>query len=646
MKTILPPRRQLAQLPPYLLLLFATVLLLTGCAPQVVTVTVTSPPETVVVTATASPSPLPTPPGPKSLTICLVGEPDTLYLYGGSHIPATRHVLEALYDGPIDYLNYSYHPVILQETPSVAEGDVVTRRVRVQKGFRVLDTAGQVVELADGVRVRPAGCYADDCAVEFADHPLLMERMEVTFRLREDVTWADGEPLTADDSLFAFQVASDPATPGSRYLTERTDRYRTLGDWRVQWTGIPGFLPPDYPLTFFAPLPRHQLAGRSPADLAQSGDIRRAPLGWGPFVVAEWAAGDHITLTRNPYYFRADEGLPYLDQVVFRFTGGAADMMADLLAGTCDVAVQDGDFEPFMPLLMQSEQDGLLKVVSAPGNGWEHIDFGVSPAPDYRRPDFFGDVRTRQAIVQCIDRQAIADEVAYGRSAVSDSYLPPDHPLYPDAELAHWGYDPDSGRALLEEIGWVDDDQDGVREAHRVSGVPGGVPFEIALLTSADDALAQQIARIVRAYLADCGIRLDLQSVPVAEFLAPGPDGPFMGRHFDLVGTTWWFDLYPPCEHYLSTEIPARGRWYGANPSGYGNPDYDAACQTGLQALPGTAEYDEYHRQAQIIFSQELPAIPLFARLRIAVTRPGVQNFSLDSTARSDLWDIEMLDLE
>jgi len=77
----------------------AATLLLTACAPQIVTVTVTTPPEmvTMVVTATPSPSPIPTPPPePKVLTVCLVGEPDTLYLYGSTRLASARHVMELL----------------------------------------------------------------------------------------------------------------------------------------------------------------------------------------------------------------------------------------------------------------------------------------------------------------------------------------------------------------------------------------------------------------------------------------------------------------------------------------------------------------------------------------------------------------------
>ncbi len=624
----------------------AAVLLLTACAPQVVTVTVTTPPETVVVTATPSPSPTPPPPGPKVLTVCLVGEPDTLYLYGGSRLAATRHVMEALYDGPVDHLSYTYQPVILQKVPAIADGDAVTRTVRVREGSRVVSAEGDVVELMEGVWVRPAGCYTQECAVEFEGDPLWMEKMEVTFALREDVTWADGEPLTAADSVFAFQVASDPATPGDHYLTERTAGYRSLDKWRVRWVGLPGFIDSTYFLNFFAPLPRHQLEGRSPAALLQADEIRRYPLGWGPFVVGEWVPGDHITLSRNSHYFRAAEGLPYLDHVVFKFTSGAPELVVRLISGECDIGTQDAGLEPFMPLLVQAEQHGLLKVVSATSNGWEHIDFGIVPVPEYRRADFFGDVRVRQAIVQCLDRQAIIDEITYGRSVVPDSYLPPEHPLYAGEHLRHWDYDPTAGRALLEEVGWLDEDEDGVREAHRIQGVRTGTLFEVALLTSSDSLASQQVARIVKAYMADCGIRVNLETRPSWEFFADGPEGPLFGRQFDLAETAWWFDALPPCGHYISSEIPDKGRWYGGNSTGYSNPDYDAVCQAALQALPGTPQYEEYHKQAQVIFSEELPAIPLFMWLRIAVARPNVLNFTLDPTARSELWNIEMLDVE
>jgi peptide/nickel transport system substrate-binding protein len=290
--------------------------------------------------------------------------------------------------------------------------------------------------------------------------------------------------------------------------------------------------------------------------------------------------------------------------------------------------------------------EGLLRIVSAPSSEWAQIDFGIEPVTAYRRADFFGDVRVRQAIAQCIDRWSIVDEVTYGRGVALDSYLPPQHPLFAGADISYWDYDPAAGQALLEEVGWLDDDEDGVREARGVQGVPNGTQFEVALLVPADHAAQEQVARIVKANLADCGIRVTLETLPLWELLADGPDGRVLGRQFDLVQTTRRLGETSPCGHYLSSEIPDRGRWYGENASGYSSPAYDDACQRALWTLPGAPGYEAYHTQAQVIFSGDLVAVPLFSWLRVAVARPGVLNLTLDSTAPSELWNIEQLDVD
>ena len=626
-------------------ILVVAILLLVACTPQIVTVPVTVPPETVVVTATPTLTPRPMPPDPKSLIICVVGEPDTLYLYGGSQIGATQHVMEALYDGPIDYRDYIYHPVILQRLPSLEDGDAITRTVSVRTGSTVVNAAGEVVSLAEGMLIRPAGCRTDECAIEFDGKSLFMERIEVTFLLREDVTWSDGEPLTADDSVFAFEVASDPATPGRRYLTERTARYYARGDWQTTWVGLPGFIPSDYFLNFFAPLPQHLLEEWSPVSLLRLDETRRFPVGWGPFVVDEWVTGEYIALSRNPYYFRAGDGLPLLDRVKFRFAANGSEMLSYLLSGECDVATHDAEFESLVSTLVEVEKEGLLRMVTTPGDSWEQIDFGITSVSTYRRPDFFGDVRVRQAVARCIDRWAIVDEVLYGHSVVPDSYLPPMHPLYAADDLSYWDYDPALGRALLEEVGWFDEDGDGVREARGVAGISNDTLFEVTLLVTSDSVASQKISPIVKTNLADCGIRVNVEPIPSWRFNADGPEGLVFGRQFDLAETTRHIEDVPVCENYLSSEIPDKGRWYGSNLSGYSNPDYDAACQAALRALPGTSEYEMYHMQTQTIFSEELPAVPLFIWPRIALVRPYVMGFTLDATSPSELWNIEMLDV-
>jgi peptide/nickel transport system substrate-binding protein len=199
----------------------------------------------------------------------------------------------------------------------------------------------------------------------------------------------------------------------------------------------------------------------------------------------------------------------------------------------------------------------------------------------------------------------------------------------------------------LEEVGWFDEDGDGVREADGITGIRKGTLLEMSLLVRLEDRIAsERVAPIIKTNLADCGIRVNVEPIPKWTFEADGPEGPVFGRQFDLAETTRYINVVPTCENYLSFEIPDKGQWQGSNPSGYSNPDYDAACLAALQELPGTPAYEEYHKQTQVFFSEELPAVPLFIWPRIALARPYVLNFVLDATAPSELWNIETLDAE
>jgi peptide/nickel transport system substrate-binding protein len=199
---------------------------------------------------------------------------------------------------------------------------------------------------------------------------------------------------------------------------------------------------------------------------------------------------------------------------------------------------------------------------------------------------------------------------------------------------------------LLDELGWRDEDGDGVREAHGIDGVREGAAFEVTLFASIDRQASRETARIVRAQLADCGLRVTVEARPSWELFADGPEGPLFGRRFDLVEATWWSEDMPPCERYLSSQVPGSENWDGSNIAGYNNPDYDAACLAARQALPGTSAYERYHKQTQILFSRDLPALPLFVWPRVALARSAVKNFEMDASAESELWGLEALDIE
>lgn len=632
------------------------------------------------VTATASPTPGPTatptrvPTG--SLTVCMAQEPASLFLYGPDSY-AARVVREAIYDGPIDTREYGYQAVILEKIPSLSDEDARLETVTVSEGELVVDTAGNVVTLRDGVTVRPSGCFSNECTVTYASEPpagaaegegdeeadasatLEMDQLVVDFQLLEGVTWSDGEPLTAEDSVFSFQIAERAEIPPRQRTGQqgvvparridpvvRTASYEATDELTVRWTGLPGYLDSYYQGNFFVPLPEHQLGAMTPQELQEAEASARLPLGWGPYVLSEWIPGEQITATRNQHYFRADTDIPYFDAVEFRFAGESGYQLPDVLQdGTCDVVTNDVlglDWDSYT----QWAEQGAVQFHHTPGTIWEHVVFGINPSAQVTwRGDLFEDARVRQAAAHCIDRQAIMNELMGGYSAVPDAYVSPDHPLYPAGELNAYEYDPGAGMSLLQEGGWRDTNGDGILEAYGVEGLADGATLVFNFITT-ESALRQRVGELVANNLGQCGMRVNLTADPVSPqvFFTPDINSPIFSRAFDMTGFAWFADMLPPCHLYLSSETPSAATgWSGFNVSGFSNEAYDAACQAARSTVPGMDDFAARHAEAMRIFNEQLPAIPLFVHLKAALTRPDIEGLTLDATQTSDTWNLERL---
>ena len=276
---------------------------------------------------------------------------------------------------------------------------------------------------------------------------------------------------------------------------------------------------------------------------------------------------------------------------------------------------------------------------------WELVGFGISPNANYGRPDFFEDVRVRQAVALCIDRQAVVDQVLGPSGRVLHSYLPPEHPLYAGGALATWGYASAAAQTLLATAGWYDEDGDSVREAHSIPGIPDGTPFQVTYHIT-DDPMRIQTAQLVQTHLAGCGIQVSVETLPPSALFAPGPEGVLFGRRFDLAQFSWRATHAPLCDMFMSDQMPVTGRWYSPNVMGFLDDEYDAACLAASSARPDSETYAAAHAEPQRIFSERLPALPLFQRLKTTLARTTVIGLSPDPTQSSELWNIEQLDLK
>jgi peptide/nickel transport system substrate-binding protein len=591
-------------------------------------------------------TPIPTPPPSRLLTICLVREPRSLFLYDAVST-SEQSVLAAIYDGPIDIKNFTAQPVILEKLPSLVDGDALLRSVQVTPGDLIVDAQGNLTNLEDGVFYRPSGCNEWACAQTYSGtDQVQMDQLVLNFKLLPGLQWSDGVPLTSADSVYSFEVARSLYLSALPERVGRTASYKALNDLTVEWVGIPGFMDGLYQAKFFSPLPQHAWASIPVTELPGAEASSRMPLGWGAYVMDEWVAGDHISLHSNPLYFRAGEGLPHFDNLVYRFVADGSEALSAVLAGECDLVDQAAGLEAQTESLLQLHDEGRISLVFQTAYAWDLLEFDISPLST-EHPPYFASREVRQAVAMCIDRQALVDRLSGGQMQVADLYLPSVHPLY-NTEAKHYAINLQEAANLLIFAGWQDPDNDPStpRIAQGVEGIADGTAFTVQYLVS-DDEEHQVAAQMIQADLKLCGIQLDIVPHTVQEYLASGPDGPVFGRQFDLSQLAWMTSVEPPCSLFLTNEIPGpypeypKG-WAGVNASGYSNPQYDQACLDALYSLSDTPQHVEKHAKAQAIFAEDLPALPLYWHYRVVVGRTDLCGIPQEAVPESIFSQLEL----
>ena len=544
-------------------------------------------------------------PPPKVLNICIAEEPVSLYRYSGQNNRASESIFAALYDGPFtwDAEQGTYAPSILSQYPSLENGLISLNPVAVEPGDLVVDATGEVVVFKPGVLVRPAGCQESACAVEWESGAFSMDQMSVTYTLLPDLQWSDGEALLAEDLELSYTLAQQANLPADAWALERTISFQAQDDQTVRWQGLPGFTTGNLRAFFWMPLPAHLLAGLEAEQVAAAPAAAQTPPGWGAYRLLNWEPGNALHLEKNPYYFAGGNGLPAFDLLNFLIVPDVNQAMQMLSTGECDLLDSSYGLEN----LTKSALEDLAQIANLHIEfleSFEQLVFGIIPAAyddGYSvwagdRPDYFGDIRVRQAIAACLQPAALAN-------AVLSEKLPAE--LLPQWQDWTAGLD---AEALLDQAGWIDADGDPTtpRVAQGINGVFDMTPLSLSLLTSQAE-LNQQIGTWIVTRLGECGVEIHWQSLPIAELYAPGPEGVLFGRQFDLALLSWHTAGQDPCRMYLSKAVPsADNAWIGTNLAGWAEPAFDLACGEKQMRLDPPEAQDAWE-----LLKATLPAIPL-----------------------------------
>jgi peptide/nickel transport system substrate-binding protein len=450
-----------------------------------------------------------------------------------------------------------------------------------------------------------------------------MDAWVVRFRLQENLHWSDGEPLTAADAVFAYELARTLLPTNQHALLERTADFRLVDDLTVEWRGVIGYQSPDSTAQIFWPLPEHAWGEIAPVDLPSAAIASQNPPGYGPFTVLGWEGTQGLVLGRNPQYFRASEGMPGVDLLRILFVEPGQPALDLLLNGGCDVLDSSTTRESMLADYASSAGRGEIQIARQPAS-LEMIFFNTEPYDIYQAR-LLGLKEVRQAMVHCFDNRGLAESVLSGLAFPALSYLVPQHPDL-EPTLAPLAYDLAAGELLLQRAGWLDFDLNPAtpRTAKNVPGVPDGTRLALTYLVSgeADRLLvAEQFQRSMGA----CGIGVEISVATSAEYLAPGPDGPVFGRKFQVAGFAWAAaDGQVPCTLFTSAQIPAPYPksaldWGGANASAYRSTVFDQACWQAIFNEETNPRRKPSAALAQQTYLGDAPALPLYWRPRLAL---------------------------
>jgi peptide/nickel transport system substrate-binding protein len=324
------------------------------------------------------------------------------------------------------------------------------------------------------------------------------DNLTVTYKLRENVTFHDGTPLTAQIVQDTVKRHLDPATASpTSYMLGPIKETQVVDDLTIAYVYTEPFVPMFVGLgySYCAPI-------SIPAATAAGDGFGRNPVGTGPYKFVEWTADDTIVLEKNEAHdwsttFYTTQQAPQVDRFEFHVIPEDATRLSALESGEVDI-VAGTDAVPTDKIKILGETDG-IQVITRPAVGvyYAYLNMSVKPLDD---------VRVRQAINYAVDKDAIVQLVLDGNGVPATSLLASSFGDY-TSEGTQYPYDPEKAKALLAE-----------------AGLEGG--FDATYLNIAAPVY-QRAAEVIQENLSAVGINLSVESYPVAELIAKGQDGTY-----------------------------------------------------------------------------------------------------------------------
>ncbi len=361
----------------------------------------------------------------------------------------------------------------------------------------------------------------------------------ITVHLREDAAWSDGEPVTAADFIFTYEMIMDDR---NMVLTRAPyDPYVESIVADGDYTLVITFKEPYAPWVssiFNYVLPKHILAPVMEAEgTIDNAEWNRNPtVGVGPYVFTEWESGSHILFSRNENHWQQAN----IDRIFVRMTPDDAAQVAAIKAGDSDIGVYLSFAD--VPGLQEL---GTVSIIPTPSGFMEGFFFNVG---ENGHPAL-KDVKVRQALAYAFNRDQINQDLLLGLTGTPAS--PWDLSPFASPDVQPWPYDPEMAVQLLDGAGWVVG-ADGIREKD-------GVKLNLRYATNMRDVrLDTQV--VAQDMFREVGIGVELINHPSDVFFAAySAAGPAASDEYDIASWSSQPNAYPDSDtvRWTCREIPS-----------------------------------------------------------------------------------------
>lgn len=474
-----------------------------------------------------------------------------------------------------------------------------------------------------------------------------------TFKLREDMFWTDGQPVTAYDVEWTFNTTIDPeaASPNS-WIAGEIDSVVALDDYTVEFTFPEPYCGIIGRANSFRVVPKHVFDGVPLAELENHSFTTNPNVTAGVFSFGEYRVAEQTSMVANQGYPDTTYGYVVPAGRILAIVPDQTVAMEQLLAG--EITEQD-----FIPPdrrddILAAAEAGTLQVYEYSGNTWDYLglnnanpenpqpglDADGNPIPQDPHP-LFGDKRVRKAVAMAIDVDAIIEGAVFGYGTRMTANVVPASWAY-NHDLPPVPFDPTAALALLAEAGWVPGDDGVLVATEDALYAEPGTRFEFQLLTNQGNTRREAIGTIVQDQLQQLGMVVDYQAIEWNTLLeitdAQTYDAVIMG----------WRAGYPDNPgssmkqiFTASSDDPVAG---GSNDMSFYNAEFEALLEE-VRTTPGCDEavMKEGYAKLQEIMQDEMPYVWLYVIDGMYVTRGDIVNFGpypAQMTWNVDAWAV------